>query len=151
MQKVDQLQEDHVLQLAFQHNLTLKTASPEALAANKSEEEMGNHPSQTPKYGQEYGSKDITADLPVEHKDNPDEPNASQETEDECYHRLRQNEIQILQNWTEALGKESDTIATVVVDHFISTFVDDEFFGSQRDPHSYTQTVMRGIMSDDGL
>ena len=99
---------------------------------------MGNHPSQTPKYGQEYGSRDITADLPDEHKDKPDEPNASQETEDECYHRLRQNEIQILLNWMEALGKKSDTIATVVVENFISTFVD---------PHSYTQT----LMSDDGL
>ena len=43
MQKVDQLQEDHKLQLAIQHNLTLKKALPEALEANKSEEEMGNH------------------------------------------------------------------------------------------------------------
>ena len=51
MQTVDQLQEDHELQLAIQHKLTLKTALPEALVANKSEEEMGNQPSQTPKHG----------------------------------------------------------------------------------------------------
>ena len=49
MQKVDQLQEDHKLQLFFQHNLTLKTVMPEALEVNKSEEEMGNQPSQTHK------------------------------------------------------------------------------------------------------
>ena len=29
--------------------------------------------------------------------------------------------------------------------------LDEEFFGSQRDPHSYTQTMMRGIMSDNSL
>jgi hypothetical protein len=29
--------------------------------------------------------------------------------------------------------------------------VDDNFFGSERDPHCYTQTVMRGIMSEEDL
>jgi hypothetical protein len=38
-----------------------------------------------------------------------------------------------------------------VVDQFISAFLDDKFFGSERDPHCYTQTVMRGIMSEEGL
>ena len=61
MQKVDQLQEDYELQLAFQHNLTLKTVLPEVLEQNKSEEEMGNPLSQTPRNGPEI-SRDITAD-----------------------------------------------------------------------------------------
>ena len=95
----DQLQEDQELQLAIQHNLTLKTALPEALETNKSEEEMGNHPSQTPYYGQEYGSRDITADSPGafhEHKYESDEPNASEETEDEMSYQLLLNKLQVL-------------------------------------------------------
>ena len=58
---------------------------------------------------------------------------------------------EVWRNWRNALGKMIDTIASAVVDHFISTFVDDDFFGSHQDPHDYTQTVMKGIMSDDGL
>jgi hypothetical protein len=43
VQKADQLQEDYELQLAFQHNLTLKTASPEAIAAKELKAEKKNN------------------------------------------------------------------------------------------------------------
>jgi hypothetical protein len=55
-----------------------------------------------------------------------------------------------IQEWKETVAIKSD-IATAVVDQFISAFLDDKFFGSEQDPHCCTPTVMRGIMSEEGL
>ena len=125
MQKADQLEDDYELKLAFQHNLTLKTVSPEALTAKELKAEKINNLSQTPNSGQEVEGREIT-DALNKHKDEPAEPKDCQETE----------------------AIKSDTIATAVVDQFISAFLDDKFFGSERDPHCYTQTVTRGIMCE---
>ena len=57
VKKADQLQEDHELQLAFQHNLDLKTTTPEALTANEPKVETKNHLPQALKSGQEEGSR----------------------------------------------------------------------------------------------
>jgi hypothetical protein len=149
VQKADQLQEEYELQLAFQHNLTLKTASPEA--ANELEAEKENHPSQTPKSGQEDDGREIT-DALNKQKDEPAELNDCQETEPERNSQaiLAKFKVTILE-WKETVAIKSDTIAMAVVDQFISAFLDDKFFGSERNPHCYTQTVMRGIMSEEGL
>ena len=150
MQKDDQLQEDYELQLAFQHNLTLKTVLPEVLEQNKSEE-MGNPLSQTPRNGPEI-SRDITADpldATNQHKNESDEPNTSKETsyvKPEWLDQLLSDELKILYEYIDAVGEKIDTITT-----FISTFVDDELLGSQQDPHFCNQAMMRGIMSDDSL
>ena len=60
VKKADQLQEDLELQLAFQHNLDLKTTTPEALTANEPKVETMNHLPQALKSGQEEGSRGIT-------------------------------------------------------------------------------------------
>ena len=76
----------------------------------------------------------IAADTPGAvhgHKDESDEPNASQETEDERSDKLLLKELQAVYNWRKTLGKKIDNMVTVVVDRFISTSVDDDFFGSQ--------------------
>ena len=151
VQKADQLQEDYELQLAFQHNLTLKKALPEAPAAKELKAEKENHLSQTPNSGQEEEDREIT-DALNKHKDEPAEPKDCQEAEAERSSQaiLTKYKVTILE-WKETVVIKSDTIATAVVDQFISAFLDDKFFGSERDPHCYTQTVMRGIMSEEGL
>ena len=88
VQKADQLQEDYELQLAFQHNLTLKTASPEALAAKELKAEKKNNLSQTPNSRQEVEGREIT-DALNKHKDEPAEPKDCQETEAERSLSLR--------------------------------------------------------------
>jgi hypothetical protein len=60
VQKADKLEEDYEVQLAFQHNLALKTASPEALAAKEPKAEKKNNLSQTPNSGLEVEAREIT-------------------------------------------------------------------------------------------
>jgi hypothetical protein len=86
------------------------------------------------------------------YKDEPAEPKDCQETEDERSSQAILTELKVtILNWKKAVYAKSDTIARAIVDQFISAFVDDNFFGSERDPHCYTQTVTRGIMSEAGL
>jgi hypothetical protein len=56
-----------------------------------------------------------------------------------------------LLNLRKAVDKKNDTLATAVVEPFISAFMDVKFLGSKRGDHRYTRTVMRGIMSKEGL
>ena len=51
----------------------------------------------------------------------------------------------------DAVREKIDTIATKVVDYLISSFLDDDFFGSQRDPHGYAQTVISIWWNDDSI
>jgi hypothetical protein len=151
VKKADQLQEDLELQLAFQHNLDLKTTTPEALTANEPKVETKNHLPQALKSGQEEGSREIT-DALNKHKDESAEPNNCQATEDATSSQAFLTEFQVtLLNRRKAVDKKNDTIATAVAEQFMSAFMDDKFLRSSRGHHRYTKTVMRGIMSKEGL
>ena len=56
-----------------------------------------------------------------------------------------------LLNRRKAVDKKNDAIATAVAQQFMSAFMDDKFLRSKRGHHRYTKTVMRGIMSKEGL
>jgi hypothetical protein len=155
LKKSDQLQEDLELQLAFQHNLDLKTTTPEALTANKLKAETKNHLPQALKSGQEEGSREIT-DALNKHEDKSAEPNNCQATEDATEDAtssqalLTEFQVTLLHRRKEN-DKKNDAIATAVAEQFISAFMDDKFLRSKRGHHRYTKTVMRGIMSKEGL
>ena len=59
-------------------------------------------------------------------------------------------QVEIAQNWADALVKKSDTIASEIVDLFLSAFAGIEFLIT-RDRLDYSQAVMRVIMSDHSL
>ena len=123
MKKSDQHLE---LQLAFQHNLDLKTTTPEALTANEPKVETKNQLPQTFKPGQEEDSRYIT-DALDKHKDESAEPNNCQASEDATSSQAFFTEFQVtLLKRRKALDKKNNTIATAVVEQLIPAFMDDK-------------------------
>ena len=154
VKKAEKLQEDY--HQAIQHNLTLKTAPPEAVSANEPKAETKNYLPQTHNLEQEEDSREVT-DASNKHKDKSAESNDCQVPEDAISSQTVLSEFQVNllnrreANRRETVDRHSDTIAKAVVDQFISAFVDEKFLRSRRGPKRFNEAVTRVMTSRNGL
>ena len=157
MSKIEQQEEDHELQLAFQQNLTLKSAlkEPSITPIKESNDSLNDltsvlcesQLSKTPKMGQNDSAKDTSIEIPEELQE--DISNGPEELED--YQTWTEDDVkEIIENLALALAKKEDTIATAVFDFFETAYSDDYFLDS-RDRHDYSKAVIGIIMSVDGI
>ena len=157
LSKIEQQEEDHELQLAFQQNLTLKSAlkEPSITPIKESNDSLNDlttvlcesQLSKTPKMGQNDSAKDTSIEIPEELQE--DISNGPEELED--YQTWTEDDVkEIIENLALALAKKEDTIATAVFDFFETAYSDDYFLDS-RDRHDYSKAVIGIIMSVDGI
>ena len=157
LSKIDQQEEDHELQLAFQQNVTLKSAlkEPSITPIKESNDSLNDlttvlcesQLSKTPKMGQNDSAKDTSIEIPEELQE--DISNGPEELED--YQNWTEDDVkEIIENLALALAKKEDTIATAVFDFFETAYSDDYFLDS-RDRHDYSKAVIGIIMSVDGI
>jgi hypothetical protein len=157
LSKIEQQEEDHELQLAFQQNLTLKSAlkEPSITPIKESNDSLNDlttvlcesQLSKTPKMGQNDSAKDTSTEIPEELQE--DISNGPEELED--YQTWTEDDVkEIIENLALALAKKEDTIATAVFDFFETAYSDDYFLDS-RDRHDYSKAVIGIIMSVDGI
>ena len=155
LSKFEQQEEEHILQLAFQQNQTLKEALKEpSIAPIKGSNDGPNdpkivpeEPSETPKMGQNDSAEDTPIDTPEDPQEgNPNEPEELEELEEN--QTWSKDDIkEIIRNLVLALAKKEDTIATAVFDFLETAYTD----VCSHKRHDYNQALIGLIMSEDGL
>ena len=155
LSKIEQQEEEHILQLAFQQNQTLKEALKEpSIAPIKGSNDGPNdpkivpeEPSETPKMGQNDSAEDTSIDTPEDPQEgNPNEPEELEELEEN--QTWSKDDIkETIRNLVLALAKKEDTIATAVFDFLETAYTD----VCSHKRHDYNQVLIGLIMSEDGL
>ena len=155
LSKIEQQEEEHILQLAFQQNQTLKEALKEpSIAPIKGSNDGPNdpkivpeEPSETPKMGQNDSAEDTPIDTPEDPQEgNPNEPEELEELEEN--QTWSKDDIkETIRNLVLALAKKEDTIATAVFDFLETAYTD----VCSHKRHDYNQALIGLIMSEDGL
>ena len=155
LSKLEQQEEEHILQLAFQQNQTLKEALKEpSIAPIKGSNDGPNdpkivpeEPSETPKMGQNDSAEDTSIDTPEDPQEgNPNEPEELEELEEN--QTWSKDDIkETIRNLVLALAKKEDTIATAVFDFLETAYTD----VCSHKRHDYNQELIGLIMSEDGL
>ena len=152
LSKLEQQEEEHILQLAFQQNQTLKEALKEpSIAPIKGSNDGPNdpkivpeEPSETPKMGQNDSAEDTSIDTP----EDPQEGNPNEPEELEEFQTWSKDDIkETIRDLVLALAKKEDTIATAVFDFLETAYTD----VCSHKRHDYNQALIGLIMSEDGL